>query len=84
MTTADLLRTEKDYLLAHREELAKQYPGRYLLIQGEKVFGAYETYDAGVRAGLRMSPFEPFLVRSVLHPEDQPMNIPALSLGLPL
>ena len=80
----DTLAKEKSYLRNHQAELAEKYPGRYLVIQGETVYGAYETYDEGVTQGVARLGAGPFLVRSVLEPEDKPIEIPALSIGVPL
>ena len=84
MRTDPLLK-EKTYLKENQAELAEKYPGRqYLVIKGETVHGAYETYDQGVIGGVRSLGAGPFLVRSWLHPEDpEPVNIPVLSLGIP-
>ena len=81
----DLLSTEKAYLKKNQAEFAKRYPGRqYLVIKGETVHGAHETYDQGVLEGVKLLGTGPFLVRSWLHPEDpEPVNIPVLSLGIP-
>ena len=82
---SDPLTKEKDYLLSNLEEFAKVYPGKYLLIKDEAVWGAYETYDQGVREGIRRLGTGPFLVRSVLQPHDpEAPSIPALAIGVPL
>ena len=80
----DFLLKEKIYLKEHQEELIEKYRDRqYLVIKGEKVYGACETYDQAVTEGVRKLGRGPFLVRSVYHPEDpEPVNIPALSLGI--
>ena len=82
-TETDVLAREKAYLRNHQAELAEKYPGKYLVIQGETVYGAYETFDDGVDQGIAILGAGPFLVRSVLQPEDDVLNIPALSLGVP-
>jgi len=46
--------------------------------------GDFETYEQGVDSGARLLGSGPFLVRSVLRPDDaQSPSIPALSLGVP-
>ena len=81
---ADPLAAEKAYLKEHRKELSEKYPGKYLLIKGQAVHGGFETYEQGVTAGARMFGAGPFLVRSVLRPEDPDApSIPALSIGAP-
>ena len=75
----------KAHLQSNREELAANYPGKYPLIRGEEVLGAFETYDEGVTEGVRRLGAGPFLVRSVLRPDDADApSIPALSVGVPL
>lgn len=77
----DLLLKEKTYLQEHQEELIEKYRDRqYLLIKGEKVHGASETYDQAVTEGVKKFGRGPFLVRSVYHPEDPEVYIPALNL----
>lgn len=81
----DPLAVEKQYLKEHIEELARGYPGKYLLIKGAAVHGGFETHDAAVDAGVERFGRGPFLVRSVLHPDDaETVNIPALAVGVPL
>ena len=81
----DPLITEKTYLRSNQAVLAEKHPGKYLLIIGEAVHGAFETYDQGVTEGVTLFGAGPFLVRSVLHPEDSDApSIPALSVGVPL
>ncbi len=81
----DILSSEKTYLKANHEELSKEYPGKYLLIKGESVHGAYETLEEGVTEGAKLFGTGPFLVRSVLRPDDsESPSIPALAVGVPL
>ena len=82
--SSDFLDKEKAYLKEHQEELIEKYRDRqYLVIKGEKVHGACETYDQAVTEGVKKLGRGPFLVRSVYHPEDpEPVDIPALSLGI--
>lgn len=82
---ADPLATEKAFLQENQEPLSAQHPGKYLLIKGAEVHGAYETYDQGVIAGVQKFGAGPFLVRSVLKPHDsEAPKIPALAIGVPL
>ena len=82
---ADPLAKEKAFLRENQEALATRYPGKYLLIKGAEVHGAYETYDQGVTAGVQEFAAGPFLVRSVEQPHDsEAPSIPALSIGVPL
>lgn len=82
---SELLAREKIYLKKNQVDLAKQYPGKFLLIREETVYGAFETYEQGVFAGTEMLGAGPFLVRSVLNPGDpEAPSIPALSVGISL
>ena len=79
----DPLATEKTYLREHLDELASAHPGKFLLIKGDQVHGAFETYKQGVIEGARQFGAGPFLVRSVLQPNDpEPLNIPTLTTGI--
>lgn len=82
--STELLQTETTYLQEHQEELIAKYRERpYLVIKGEKVYGAYETYKQAVHGAVKDRGKGPCLVRSVYHPEDpEPISIPALSLGI--
>ncbi len=81
----DPLAEEKVYLRANQPELAEKYPGKYLLIKGNVIHGAFETYEQGVTDGAKLFGAGPFLVRSVLQPDDlEAPSIPALSVGVPL
>lgn len=83
--TGDPLSREKAFLREHLDELARNHPGKYLLIHGEELHGAFETYEKGVEAGTRMFGAGPFLVRSVLEPDDaEAPSVPTLSIGVPL
>ena len=80
----DVLAMEKAYLRDHHAELARKYPDKYLVIQGEIVHGAYGTYDEAVNEGVAQLGAGPFLVRSVHQLEDEVFRVPALSVGVPL
>ena len=80
----DPLTREKKFLKENQKELADQFPGKYLLIKGEKVVGGFETYEQGISEGVKIFGAGPFLVRSVLKPDDaESPSIPALSVGVP-
>lgn len=81
---SELLAVERAYFMGNLESLAKQHPGRYLLIKGEKVYGAYETHALGVDAGIEVFGRGPFLVASLADPDPEPLTIPALMTGVPL
>ena len=79
----DPLATEKTYLRTHLDRLASAHPGKFLLIKGDQVHGAFETYKQGVIEGAKQFGAGPFLVRSVLQPDDpEPLNILTLTTGI--
>lgn len=80
---SELLSTERAFLKNNLDALAADYPGRYLLIKGESVVGAFETHDSGVDAGIKLFGRGPFLVRSVADPDPEPLTIPAMVVGVP-
>jgi len=83
MAEEGLLAIEKNFLIKHQEELAKVYPGKYLVIRGEGVVSACDSYEEGVLAGKELCGEGPFLVRSVHRPEEEEtLTIPVLALGL--
>ncbi len=67
---ADPLAKEKVFLKSNQKILVEEFPGKYLLIKGETVHGAFETYDEGIAAGASEFGPGPFLVRSVIQPDD--------------
>lgn len=78
----DILHVEKAYLQDNQAELAKRYPGKYLLLEKEVVLGSYDSHDDAIDAAVSLGT-GPFLVRSVHRPEDdEPLVIPDLSLGI--
>lgn len=82
--SVDPLIREKEFLRENQKELSDQFPGKYLLIRGEEVVGGFETHEKGVSEGAKLFGAGPFLVRSVLKPDDMKSpNIPALSAGVP-
>ncbi len=83
--TSSLLVEERRFLRENQAALRRKHPGKYLLVKGTAVHGAYETRDEAITAGVRMFP-EPgaaFLVRSVEDVDDPVVSNPALSIGVP-
>lgn len=72
-----LLDVEVAYLHANIDTLAAKYPGKFLLIKGEEVHGAYDSLMEGARAAAKKFPTSPTLVRSVLHPEEPVEHYPS-------
>ena len=80
-----ILEVERTFLKKNQKRLKRKYPGKHLLIVGENVCGAFNTYDEGVLTGVTRFPNGPaFLVRSVDSVEDPVLHNPALAIGIPL
>jgi hypothetical protein len=76
-----MLETELNYLQTHKEQLAKLYPGRYLVIKGEEVSGAYETREAALTGAVEKHGLTNVLIRRA-EDTDEIVSIPALAFGL--
>jgi hypothetical protein len=78
---AIMLETELKYLQTHREDLAKRYPGRFLVIKGEEVTGVYETREAALTGAVEKHGLTNVLIRRA-EDSDELISIPALAFGL--
>jgi hypothetical protein len=58
-----------------------QHAGKFVLVKGEELIGAYDTYEDALAEGARRFGLQSFLVRRVGE-MAQEVNIPALTLGL--
>jgi hypothetical protein len=76
-----VLDTERQYFDQHKTELMAQFRGRFVVIKGEEVIGAYDTMGDALREGARRFGLDSFLARRV--EESTPgASFPALTLGL--
>jgi hypothetical protein len=76
-----MLDTERDFFEKHRDDLLRQFPGKFVVIKEQQLLGSYETIQDALGAGAREFGTESFLVRRTdASPED--VSIPALTLGL--
>lgn len=79
----EVLTAELEYYEKHRESLARDHPGRFLLIHGSELHGSFDTLDAALEAGFDKFGSEPFLARGA--GEDAlELIVPALTFGVPL
>jgi hypothetical protein len=76
-----MLDTERQYFEQHREELLRQFPGKFLVIKDQQVRGSFDTIEDALTLGSRDFGTSPFLVRRT---DQQPekISIPALTLGI--
>lgn len=76
-----MLDKERKYFVAHADEWARSYPGRFLVVKGEELIGDFATIDEALAAGANRFGLQSFLVRRAGEKEET-VSIPALSLGL--
>lgn len=76
-----MLDRERKLFVAHAEEWAKTYPGRFLVVKDETLVGNFATIDEALAAGARRFGLQPFLVRRAGEKEET-VSVPALTLGL--
>jgi len=57
------LKDEFEYYLKHQKELVKKYNGKFLVIKGQKIIGAYETELEAVEKTSKKEKIGTFLVQ---------------------
>lgn len=77
----EVLTAELEYYEKHREVLARDHPGRFLVIHGSELHGSFDTLDAALAAGFKEFGSEPFLARGAGEDALQ-LVAPALTFGL--
>jgi hypothetical protein len=78
---ADMLDIERQYFEDHRAEWLEKFPGKVVLVKGDRLVGTFDTLDDALSAGARHYGLDSFLVRHVEEAEAE-ILIPALTLGL--
>lgn len=77
----EVLAEERRFYAAQRESLLRAYEGKYVLIKGSELVGAFDTPNAAYEEGLRRFGNVAMLIVQVRR--DQPTSqVPALTLGL--
>jgi len=76
-----VLETERRYLDAHRDELLREYGGKFLIISGEQVAGAYNTMEEALEAAVTKYGLKNVLIRQAAEAQIE-FSAPALTLGL--
>lgn len=76
-----MLDTEFKYLASHSEELLRLYGGKFLIISGEQVTGAFDTMEEALQSTGEKHGLKNVLIR---RPSDLQIEFsaPALTLGL--
>jgi len=78
---AALLERERAFYAAHEAEWATAHPGRFVVVKGDRLLGAFDSIEQALAAGAASFGLESFLVRKLGEKQDE-VNIPALTLGL--
>ncbi|MHB8413267.1 MAG: hypothetical protein ACYDDI_15165 [Candidatus Acidiferrales bacterium] len=76
-----MLETERKYLDSHREELTRQYGGKFLVIKGEQVTGAFDTMEDALQNAVAMHGLGSVLIRQPAEAQIE-FSAPALTLGI--
>jgi hypothetical protein len=76
-----MLDAERQYFEQHREELLRQYPGKFVVIKEDELLGSFDNIQDALGAGARQFGMSPFLVRRT-DERPQEISIPALTLGI--
>ena len=58
---------------ANAKSLFEHHLGKFVVIKGEKLFGAFDTFDAAARAAIKAYGRGPYLIREVKEPAVMPM-----------
>ena len=76
-----MLDVERQYFDQHREDLLRQYPGRFVVIKEQQVRGPFDTIQDALGAAASEFGLCSVLVRRT---DDVPqeISIPALTLGI--
>ena len=76
-----MLETERIFFDKHRDDLLRQYPGKFVVIKEKRLLGSYDTIQDALAAGAREFGMVSFLVQRT-DEAQQDAEIPALALGL--
>lgn len=75
-----MLCEERAYYDEQLPSLLSRFPGRFVLIRGRELVGAYDTQEEALREGARRFGLTPFLVRCVEQSQPE-IEGRALTLG---
>jgi hypothetical protein len=75
------LKQERDFFNSNQPEWVTLYPGKFVLIKGEKLVSIFDSAENAVSEGLKRFGSESFLVRGV-NEKEEAICIPALMFGL--
>lgn len=75
------LEQELEFYQSQKQALLQTHKGQFALIKGEKLLGAYTTFEEAFNAGVAAVGTEPFLIKEVTE-QDERMQNPTLAIGM--
>jgi hypothetical protein len=72
---------EQKFYDQHKAELLRHHLGKFVLIVGEELIGAYDEQEAAYRVGIERFGNVPLFIKLV-EAQDPTVSLPALTLGL--
>jgi hypothetical protein len=76
-----MLDTERKFLEENRDRLLKEYGGKFLVIKGEDVSGAFDTMEEALQGAVVQHGLENVLIRRPSEAQIE-LSAPALTLGI--
>ena len=76
-----MLDLERETFAARSNGWSELYAGKFVLVKGDQLVGAFVTIDEALAAGASRYGLTSFLVRRLGEPPEQ-VSVPALTLGL--
>jgi hypothetical protein len=65
-----MLKQEFQYYISHQEELVEKYNGKFLVIKGESIVGAYDSHSEAYQEATKEMEIGTFLIQHCLAGED--------------
>lgn len=78
---SEILAVEREYMARNHEQLAKDYPNSFVVIQGTEVYGSREDFEEAVEIGAQKFTGG-YLVRHVNNPDGPSVTIGPLGTGI--
>lgn len=75
------LQAELMWFQEHKDELLRNYEGKFALVKGQKLIDTFTTAEEAYTRGVALFGTDPFLIKQITR-EEQVAQIPSLMLGL--
>jgi hypothetical protein len=79
--TMSALENERKYLDSHKDELLQRYGGKFLIISGEQVTGAFDTIEEALENTAMTHGLKSVLIRQPSEAQIE-FSAPALTFGI--